>query len=325
MPKLFKKFLSLFLVFCMLTGLTMFMPLNAEAADWSSSAGIVSVSSGNLNVRSSASLSSPVLTKIPKDSYVTLISKTGNWWKIEYAAGKYGYCSASYIKQKTDSKPVYVNTAGGNLNVRSGPSSAYSVKDKLQNSKCVIKLYDNGNFSYVLYNGTSVGYVSTSYLKSQSNSSVKLNVPNYKQTDSRWSQVTLGSSGKTIGAIGCTTTALSMTESYRTGSVIHPDAMSKKLKYSSSGSLYWPSNYTFVTDSNSFLYTIRDLLRQGKPVILGCKKSSGSQHWVVVTGYNGGTVTASNFTINDPGSKTRTNLSDFLSVYPNFYKIAYYI
>jgi len=60
-------------------------------------------------------------------------------------------------------------------------------------------------------------------------------------------------------------------------------------------------------------------------VLLGCKNSYGSQHWVVVTGYTGGsTLTASGFTINDPGTSSRTTLSQFLSVYPSFYKILYY-
>ena len=41
-------------------------------------------------------------------------------------------------------------------------------------------------------------------------------------------------------------------ESYRTGSVIYPDAMSKKLNYTSSGDLYWPSDYQVVTKAPAF-------------------------------------------------------------------------
>ena len=326
--KILKSIVALTLTLCMTVSAFALSKASVNAATSSSTAGTVSVSSGNLNVRSTASSSGTILTTLSKGSYITLISKSGSWWKVEYASGKYGYCSASYISQVSSSKAVCVNTSGGTLNVRTGPSTSYAVKTRLSNGKVVIKLSDHGSFSRILYNGTSTGYVSNSYLKSCSssgNSAISLSVVDYKQTDSRWSGVTLGSSGKTIGAIGCTTTALAMLESYRTGTSITPSSMSKKLTYSSSGSLYWPSNYTFVTSSTDYLYTIYGLLKQGKPVILGCKKSNGSQHWVVVTGFTGGSVSASNFTINDPGSKSRTTLSQFLSLYPNFYKIAYYV
>lgn len=303
---------------------------SAFAADYSSGAGIVSTSSTPLNVRSAASTSSSVVTTLPKGGYVTLISKSGSWWRVEYAEGKYGYCSESYIKKLSDAQTKKVTLSSGFLNVRSGAGTNYGVISTLPNGKTVITLSTSGLWNKILYNGTKTGYVSGAYLSSApseekpANSSISLSVPSYKQTDGRWSSVYLGSSGKTIGAIGCTTTALAMTESYRTKSVIYPDAMSKKLVYSQSGSLYWPSNYAFSTNPSGYLDMIYSLLKKGKPVIIGAKTASGSQHWVVVKGFAGGEITASNFTINDPGSNTRTTLQAFFSSYPIFYKIAYY-
>ena len=181
-----------------------------------------------------------------------------------------------------------------------------------------------------MYNGKSVGYVSASYLvkasggTAQSNSAVKLSVPSFKQTDARWANVKIGTSGDTIGTSGCTTTALAMTESYRTGTTLTPAAMASRLTYAPAGWLYWPSNYVLSTDGTNYLQTVYNLLKSGKPVILGMKKANGAQHWVVVTGFTGGVLTAANFTVNDPGSNSRTRLSDFVSVYPNFYKMVYY-
>ena len=101
--------------------------------------------------------------------------------------------------------------------------------------------------------------------------------------------------------------------------------MSKKLSYSSTGNLYWPSDYTVVTSSTGYLNKIYQKLKEGKPVLLGAKNSSGTQHWVVITGFTGGnSLTASGFTINDPGPKYRTNLQQFLNEYPTFYKFFYY-
>ena len=216
----------------------------------------------------------------------------------------------------------------GALNIRSGPGTSYSRTGSLSNGEVVIRLSDSGGWSRILYHGTKTGYVSTQYLSADTSSSgysaVSLKVPSYKQTDSRWANVTIGSSGKTIASIGCATTGIAMMESYRTGQTIYPDAMSKKLSYTSSGSVYWPSNYTAVTSSSGYLTGIYNLLKQGKPVLLGAKNSYGSQHWVVITGFTGGSLTASSFTIQDPGSSSRTNLQQFLNAFPTFYKYFYY-
>ena len=57
--------------------------LRAEAATSASVAGIVATSSGNLNVRATQSTSSSVVASLAKGSYVTLLSKSGNWWYLE--------------------------------------------------------------------------------------------------------------------------------------------------------------------------------------------------------------------------------------------------
>lgn len=293
----------------------------ASAAESVYGAGVVATSSSPLNVRQSASTSSAVLTSLPKNSHVTLIGKSGSWWRVAYGADRYGYCSASYIREVSSTVGT-VSVSSGNLNVRSGAGTGYSIIGKLPKGQSVLILSSANGWHKVLYNGTKTGYVSASYIKTttssgSSQSSVRLTVPSFKQTDSRWANVLIGSSGKTIGAIGCTTTCLAMTESYRTGITITPDTMSKKLSYSSTGSLYWPQNY--VTDTAVTFEKIKTQLRQGKPVILGLKTNAGNTHWVVVTGFSGST-----YYINDPGSNIRTTLSEALAKYPSFYKMAYY-
>ena len=284
--------------------------MRAEAATADSKAGVVTTASGRLNVRSSPSSSAAVAASLNKGSYVTLISKSGDWWKVEYAKGKYGYCHAGFITV-TEGTPVSVAVSSGTLNVRS-------------KGETVIRLSTANGWSRVLYGGTKTGYVSAQYL-SGNYASVSLNVPNFKQTDARWANVRIGTSGKTFSQIGCATTAVAMMESFRTGRTIYPDAMAKELTYTSSGSLYWPSHYTAVTDGSGYLSTVYGKLKQGKPVLLGVSNAYGGQHWVVVTGYAGGSsLTASGFTIRDPGSNSRTNLQQLLNVNPSFYKFFYY-
>lgn len=301
----------------------LFAAPEAGAASLSSKAGAVTTSSGSLNVRAQASSSAAVVATLKKGSYITLISKSGSWWKVEYARGKYGYCHGDYITVVQGS-PVTVNTGGGSLNVRSGAGTSYSRVATLAKGEAVLFLKESSGWSRILYHGTKTGYVSSRYLSNYYGPAV-LSVPNFKQTDSRWADKTVGTSGKPFSKIGCATTAIAMMESYRTGSTIYPDAMSKRLSYTPSGDVYWPSNYIPVTNGSGYLSAIYAKLKQGKPVLLGMQDGYGRQHWVVVTGYSGGTsLAASGFTIHDPGTYSRTNLQQFLSVYPTFYKFFHY-
>lgn len=309
------------------------LPLQARAADAGSKAGVVSVSYGSLNVRSTASTSGSIVATLSKGSYVTLMNQSGSWWRVEYADGKYGYCHASYISSA--SSTVSSVKVSGSLNVRSGPGTGYSRTGSLYNGKTVLVLSTDRGWSKILYNGTKTGWVSSQYLSSGTgsgsggsgstgNPALKLSVPSYKQTDSRWASVTLGSSGKTIASIGCTTTAIAMMESFRTGTTIYPDTMAGKLRYTSSGSVYWPDHYTVDTSSSGYLSRVYALLKAGKPVLFGAKNRYGSQHWVVITGFTGGEIIPANFTINDPGTASRTTLAQFLKDYPTFYKFFSY-
>lgn len=314
-----RKNLSLILLMMLLFCL----PQRAQAAELNSKAGAVTTASGSLNVRSQASSGAPVVASLKKGSYITLISKSGSWWKVEYAKGKYGYCHADYITI-VEGTPVTVTTNSGSLNVRSGAGTSYSKVASLAKGEVVIFLKSSSGWSRVLYHGTSTGYVSAQYL-SNYYGAVSLIVPSFKQADTRWADTLIADSGKTMAQIGCATTAIAMMESYRTGTTIYPNAMAQKLTYTASGSVYWPSHYTTVTNSSGYLSAIYAKLKQGRLVLLGCQDVYGKQHWVVITGYTGGTsLIASGFTIQDPGTYSRTNLQQFLNVFPTFYKFFYY-
>ena len=286
-------------------------------------AGKVSTNSLPLNVRSAPG--GRVVTSLAKGSNVTLISKSGSWWYARYGENAYGYLSADYITP-LGGEELTVKLTSGSLNVRSGGGTAYRVIDSLYNGDKVVRLSQSNGWSYVLYDGGKLGYVSSAYLSSgaQKYPSVSLSVPLYRQTDSRWSSVRLGSSGKSMASIGCTTCSVAMCESYRLGKTVRPDSLAAEVSYTSGGALYWPSNYA-MSGGDSYLTEIYKLLSKGKPVIVGAKNASGGTHWIVVTGFKGGsTLLASGFTINDPGSAGRTTLAQFLSAYPTLMRIVWY-
>lgn len=160
---------------------------------------------------------------------------------------------------------------------------------------------------------------------------VQLDVPDYKQFDSRWAYKTINYS--TIGQVGCLATSLAMKYSYSTGTSTTPDLMLPKLSFSGDD-LLWISvpnlGYTLQdvsgTISQSVMKTIYEKLLEGKPVVVGAMKGNGSQHYVVVTGYVGSTgaqFSAANFVMNDPGSNYRTRLNEYLDLFPYLYKLIY--
>ena len=287
-------------------------------------AAMVNVSGGRLNVRSEAGSASSIKAKLDKGAYVTLHSQNGAWYYVEYGKNQYGYCHSGYITSLGGSQRK-INTSSGKLNVRSGGGYEYSIIDGLYSGEKVIVLSSSAYWSKILYHGNKTGFVYNTYLgpvsSTQSeNKAVSLSVPSYKQYDSNWSSIKIGSGGGTIGTIGCATTAIAMMESYRLGTRITPADMRYKLSYTASGSVYWPSHYKVNTQSSNYLSNIYTILKNGKSVLLGMKNSYGGQHWVVITGFKGGSISANNFTINDPGSSTRNLLSDFINAYPIFYK-----
>lgn len=311
-----RRYFTIFFLISML----LLLPPRAQAAS-SVKAGAVTTSGGSLNVRAQPSTGAPVAASVRKGSYITLHSRSGDWWRVEYDKGRYGYCHGDYITiVQGTAVSVHVR---GSLNVRSGPGTQHDKLASLYAGETVLLLSSSGGWSRVLYHGTKTGYVSSQYLSGYY-AAVSVSVPSFKQNDSRWADKLVGTSGKPFSQIGCATTAVAMMESARQGRTIYPDAMSRQLRYTPAGDLYWPSHYTASTDPAGYLERVYQKLSQGKPVLLGMKNSYGSQHWVVVTGFTGGTLQPEGFTIHDPGTYSRTNLKQFTSVYPTFYKFFTY-
>ena len=294
-----------------------------SAAAANEQAGTVKISSGWLNVRSGPSTSAGSVAQLQKGSYVTLISKSDGWWKVEYEKGKFGYCHGDYITVAGGTQST-VATQSGSLNVRSGAGTSYARIGALAKGEQVIVLSSANGWSRVVFHGSKTGYVSSQYL-SGGFRKISIDVPNLKQMDARWADKPVGDSGKPFSQIGCATTAIAMIESHRRGYTIYPDVMAAQLRYTPSGSVYWPSDYIPVTQSSGYLQRIYQELLEGRVVLFGAQNASGRQHWVVVTGFAGGTqLTPSGFSIQDPGSNSRGNLQQLLNEYPTFYKFFCY-
>ena len=112
-----------------------------------------------------------------------------------------------------------------------------------------------------------------------------------------------------------------MTESYRLGYTINPADMSKGSLLQAAHSTGRP---TMSMTQAGYLKTMYENLKKGIPTIYASTNAYGGSHFVVVTGFKGGSLAASNFIINDPGSNSRVTLDQHIAAYPNFYKLVFY-
>ena len=301
-------------------GLAAVSALGASALD----GGVVRVNTA-LNIRSAPSTSSAVKGKLESGRTVTLYDAVGDWWRIGYRDGGSGYVHAAYIEELH--LPIrYVKTLGSNLNVRSAPSTSSAIIGKVADRSAVLILGVEGNFAKILFDGERVGYVSRDYLviaapEETGTRAISLEVPSYKQGDSRWASKRLPGSGERLSSHGCAVTALAMTESYRTGRTITPADILSSMSFTSSGAIYWPEIYQKESGTYESIYR---RLAAGSPVILHAVKSNGSSHFVVIYGFSGGALEPKHFLIHDPGTDTRKTLADFLAVYPNIVKTLAY-
>ena len=123
------------------------------------------VTTANLNMRTGPSTSYSIIRVIPNGAEVKVLSTSNGWARVVYG-GSEGYASLSYLKPKSTlpstGETVMVTTA--NLNMRTGPSTSYSIIRVIPNGAEVKVLSTSNGWARIVYGG-SEGYASLSYLK----------------------------------------------------------------------------------------------------------------------------------------------------------------
>ncbi len=138
--------------------------------------------SGRVNLRESATSKSTSLAVLNKNVGLTVYSAdaTTGWYKVKvHTTGKEGYISPLYVTivSKVDGTSSVVSGTGeitaDNVNFRSGPSTGYSILDKLQKLDALTILEKNGSWYKVTVHATNkTGYVYGAYVKITSSSTV---------------------------------------------------------------------------------------------------------------------------------------------------------
>jgi cell wall-associated NlpC family hydrolase len=139
-------------------------------------------SNGKLNMRSGAGTSYDVLTKLPSGSTAEILGISKGWVKVKYKTYT-GYISAEYITVVATGNGDETNDSGsnsgsgtntpatsglkitssGNLRMRSGPGTNYSIVTSLKRGTIVKNLGASGSWYKVQY-GNYTGYVSGDYV-----------------------------------------------------------------------------------------------------------------------------------------------------------------
>jgi len=218
----------------------------------------------------------------------------------------------------------------GKINIRDKADFEGKIIDYVVYGDQVSVFEQEGEFTRVKYVSSVSGETIEGYCFSEYISRTKpegpqiyLNVPLYKQADQRWGAVKIGNY-ETLASAGCTTTCISMVESYMNGRDIFPNEVKETLYYTYDGRLVFPDYYVHHW-ARDYMTVAVQKLRQGIPVLVSGYNAAGGTHWVVLVAYKGDGVDLSSdlFMINDPGSP-RYTLTDFMRDYPFIEKVVYY-
>ncbi len=122
--------------------------------------------SSSLNVRSSASITSSVVGSLAHGTVVKITGTYGDWYKIEFNGGT-GYVKNDFITKGgtigSGNGTIVLQDPSSSLNVRSGPSTGYSVVGSLSHGSIVKILESKDNWYKISCNGIT-GYVRGDYV-----------------------------------------------------------------------------------------------------------------------------------------------------------------
>lgn len=137
----------------------------AQAADDGSlKTGVAYVNTDSLRLRSAASTSSATLTYARENEVVVLLGKSGNWYHVLYNLTE-GYMHASYLNVSTvkNVELGYGTVNYSQVNMRSGPSTSYSIVGKSSYGDLAYIIGFNKQWYKVIWNDT-ICYIRSDYL-----------------------------------------------------------------------------------------------------------------------------------------------------------------
>lgn len=128
------------------------------------------VTTSALNIRTGPGTGYSVIGVLKKGDQVTRIGQNGKWFKIATSNGSEAWVSSKYLSS-TDGSYAYVEDTASTtmyattgVNIRSGPSTKYSIVGGLNRGDRVTKIGKSGNWTKISW-GSSSAYVYSKYLQ----------------------------------------------------------------------------------------------------------------------------------------------------------------
>ena len=152
---------------------TLGLALSSTASFATGQEGVVTASV--LNVRSGPSTSYSVITKLYKGDKVEILESSNGWNKIKTSSGKTGWSSAEYLSTSgtsgsTSTTDKKATVTASTLNVRSGPSTSYSITTKVYKGETVEVLESSNGWSKIKTASGKIGWSSEEYLSTSGTS-----------------------------------------------------------------------------------------------------------------------------------------------------------
>lgn len=125
------------------------------------------ITAQSLNIRSGARTDRPVVAKVEKNAIVSILDYMPGWYKVRLSNQKVGWASCDYITiEPGDQTTVKKGTVNVNaLNVRSGPSTQYSIVKKLAKGVQVTILAEQGTWYKIQLADGTLGWASKEYIR----------------------------------------------------------------------------------------------------------------------------------------------------------------
>ncbi len=159
--KFHKRIISLLLALVLLAG-----PLTTTAhAAGDIMYGIGFVTASALRLRSEPNTTSSTITTAPKNECVVVISKTGEWYKVNYNL-QVGYMHEDYVSVLTaeNAELGYGKVTGDRVNMRSGASTSNRIVDVAAKGDKAYIIGLNKGWYKVIYEG-NICYIRSDYLE----------------------------------------------------------------------------------------------------------------------------------------------------------------
>lgn len=141
------------------------LSISAFAAENETMYGIGFVNATALRLRSEANTSSSIVDTATKNECVVVISKEGQWYKVNYNLQE-GYMHEDYVTVLTreNAELGYGKVTGNAVNLRSGPATSYSVVSVASKGDKAYIIGLNNGWYKVIY-GSSICYIRSDFLE----------------------------------------------------------------------------------------------------------------------------------------------------------------